>query len=924
MDYRANDPNFGARDPSAFLWNQLVSGEPVLLGIDSFRSPVVRIKDQILNAAFRNTFDKRAESASCFMLGNVQLLVEGDGIAVVIDQFCTDTVTPSASSRLQVPYKFKKGQSSERPTTKEDYLARIEEFHNDWVQQNLEFGASLECAVSLVLTARTKGPSCNLVAEAFTVDLPLRVVPLFAIPVIRNAVYESLRLSRNALPDFGFITLCGERLCLFAKNRLKEADLNFIGIWVSGIHSVQHPYVWWAGAQFLSNVHIASRLSGIFLIALFPTASSSVPGQALFYNCICTNVCKPRYQLWRGCASTSVSRVPTTTNKVITMALEKVACGKSSENFEWAAEEFAAKCSIDSNRNTQPMQGMPRRDATSPNCGTWPQPSAPIANVPINTNPSVPDVSFYGSSPYYQQSGQPAAVFPAETTDFSQRSTIPLMSPTERNFGMGYSPEQLQYQAMPLNYPSPPLQYAGYAANNPLPAHTQHAVPSANSSNAPHFLGATGTVASASSPAPYPPTGGQNAPQFPANKNVNIQDMQPPGQQAGNCPRERLPSDGSPGASPEVYELIRRQDQQLSELKMQIQLLLEGQRRKSIGEGDGTREQNGSPRPPERLSVGLEKEQHTPNASDASTMTETASSPPRRQPPSFDAGTQTDDPKEGSRCTLCGRCSPPRTLNHASPQMLGRPYEDHEQDDKAYTLFFPEKAQKKKGGRARQGTANAFHADQRSHSTAVKRGGHVPVGSSNPCSAISVDNSKGYTYGSPHQGFESSQHTVSFCEDVSVLGKVGSGGDSTAKSTLETFIHPRLKYQTLHLNDSSVYRSSGSDLSFQANCIAQKYCTSAKNFGAPQPSPAALGERKKKGPQGLLKHVLEQEAQKKVGQEVFSEYEESNAVSFATREYLKNYGLLDDGRQGGWDDDDEEVDDRVLNISELKKLPKLL
>lgn len=107
----------------------------------------------------------------------------------------------------------------------------------------------------------------------------------------------------------------------------------------------------------------------------------------------------------------------------------------------------------------------------------------------------------------------------------------------------------------------------------------------------------------------------------------------------------------------------------------------------------------------------------------------------------------------------------------------------------------------------------------------------------------------------------------------------------------ETFIHPRLQFEEgPQLQQSSI--AGRDELSFQAERISQKYCPRSS------PRPAA-------GARGLV-----------------------GPLSVSTQAYLRNYGLLDSaatsegavaGRGGGG-----ESMERILDISALKKLPKLL
>lgn len=391
---------------------------------------------------------------------------------------------------------------------------------------------------------------------------------------------------------------------------------------------------------------------------------------------------------------------------------------------------------------------------------------------------------------------------------------------------------------------------------------------------------------------------------MPTNFSAQMQNLPPVNNLPESYNVERRFETGRPNSSPEVYELIRRQDLQLSELKMQIQQLLDVQHcqpRRSIGDQDQDRNQDGRPR----------KELHTANTS---TMTETYLSPPEaaHQLLLLDMATQTDYTKNSSQCPLCGRQSPQQAMGST----LKQTQQQEERDDEEYTLFFPEKAQRstrtEKPGS--QKVANAFFVEDK-----------LAFGSSAASGRPVSGNTCRTPFGkSPQRRLESTQHTVSFSGDVSVQGlRCESTG---AKSTLETFLHPRLDYQTLVLNESRDMRGGG-DLSFQANCIARKYCPAAPS-NVSKHSPPALGERKNKGPHGnaLLRQVLAQEAQKKAAAraEASTTIDDTNGVSFATREYLKNYGLLDDGQQSTREGYEEDVPENILNISELRKLPKLL
>lgn len=58
------------------------------------------------------------------------------------------------------------------------------------------------------MVGRTRGPSCELAVQLAIPQLPLRLVPLFPIPVLRTGVQDALTAPHAAaLPDFGCASL---------------------------------------------------------------------------------------------------------------------------------------------------------------------------------------------------------------------------------------------------------------------------------------------------------------------------------------------------------------------------------------------------------------------------------------------------------------------------------------------------------------------------------------------------------------------------------------------------------------------------------------------------------------------------------------------------------------------------------------------
>ncbi|KAH7970471.1 hypothetical protein HPB49_007488 [Dermacentor silvarum] len=191
--------------------------------------------------------------------------VKSGGVVIILDQLPGCTPSPLRPNVIQVPCKT---------------------FEDAWDYASLECGLGFSLAVIVDLAARVKGPSCDLTVTAVTPLLPLRLVPLFPIPVLRSGVQDTLSSPHAAAPpDFGFVTLCGDHLCFHFKHQLEDGGFNFIGV--------------------PKDIFVVCILSRQAAAAMTP---GKVPEEVLFYNCLCQSHANLHFQLWQGAATTSVAR----------------------------------------------------------------------------------------------------------------------------------------------------------------------------------------------------------------------------------------------------------------------------------------------------------------------------------------------------------------------------------------------------------------------------------------------------------------------------------------------------------------------------------------------------------------------------------------------------------------------------------------
>ncbi|KAG0435910.1 hypothetical protein HPB47_018245 [Ixodes persulcatus] len=241
-----------ASSTSSFLWNQLVSGKAVALGLDVCRKPLVRLKEQALNAAFRVSLDRSATEAPALQ-GTV--CAEKNGITVLLDQLSSGgAALPSGTVHAAC-----KKPGEHREPTREERLASLTALCHDWQRVPLEEGLPLVlCAPHVEVRCCARGPLCTVSVDLLTTSVPLRLVPLHPVPVLRSGVQD--RPPGNG-PDFGFAALCADRLCFLFKHQLGSRDLPLVGVWVSGVDSIQHPFLWLVCAQFLTSRRPFSRAS---------------------------------------------------------------------------------------------------------------------------------------------------------------------------------------------------------------------------------------------------------------------------------------------------------------------------------------------------------------------------------------------------------------------------------------------------------------------------------------------------------------------------------------------------------------------------------------------------------------------------------------------------------------------------------------
>ncbi|KAK3265399.1 hypothetical protein CYMTET_25915 [Cymbomonas tetramitiformis] len=134
------------------------------------------------------------------------------------------------------------------------------------------------------------------IAFAGVIALPaptMRLVPLHPLRICDTGLSRSLRAAQRSnaagpIPASGYLTLDQARKLLPLMDTEPRAfDLPLVGIWVSGVSNVHHPYVWAALQRFLYNTRLQDKVmsQGAFMLQLYvkgepnPTCYDCIVGE---------------------------------------------------------------------------------------------------------------------------------------------------------------------------------------------------------------------------------------------------------------------------------------------------------------------------------------------------------------------------------------------------------------------------------------------------------------------------------------------------------------------------------------------------------------------------------------------------------------------------------------------------------------------
>ncbi|XP_023217213.1 SCL-interrupting locus protein homolog isoform X2 [Centruroides sculpturatus] len=220
-------------------------------------------------------------------------------------------------------------------------------------------------------------------------DMEFLTAPIPRIPILQTALSNKLLNSKNEMQT-GFVSMDKTRnLVMLLENDPKVFRFPIVGIWVSGIPNIFHPFVWASCLRYISCLKYSERLCfppEMFIVILY----SSLYDNPEFYDFVTrSGTCRLSYDLYTGSTATSLARVPVVESKVTKIELSKIA-DRTKLEFLNATEERLKEMSAEKNEKERERRIADNVDV--PQICPHPQQIRII-----NPKPTVPDLSLSDS-----------------------------------------------------------------------------------------------------------------------------------------------------------------------------------------------------------------------------------------------------------------------------------------------------------------------------------------------------------------------------------------------------------------------------------------------------------------------------------------------------------------------------------------------
>ncbi|XP_022800831.1 uncharacterized protein LOC111338596 [Stylophora pistillata] len=286
----------------SILWNRTAQGDTETLHLTTKRNVRLYINEKTLHLARRHA-NQNKSSSECFLVGSVSVDSKEDSIDVTVDRFDPgrEVMIKQGTGKVKrkvpttvvpgdhiVPITLIQGLSG----AENSVTHTTEEFQRTF---QVQFGrissqetVSLSHLVSLKVCCQSHGDDDEIIINvncgAIAMGTKICATPVVAVPIIPTALARNLsgplRLSEvQGVPKCGYLTMDHTRkLLLLLESDPKAVSLPLLGIWVSGIYNIHHPFIWACCLRFLHSAALQQRVFAppdSFLLLLYSPVKST-------------------------------------------------------------------------------------------------------------------------------------------------------------------------------------------------------------------------------------------------------------------------------------------------------------------------------------------------------------------------------------------------------------------------------------------------------------------------------------------------------------------------------------------------------------------------------------------------------------------------------------------------------------------------
>ncbi|KAJ7383820.1 hypothetical protein OS493_025692 [Desmophyllum pertusum] len=260
------------------------------------------INEKTLRLARRHV-NQTKSSFECFFIGGISVDSREDSVDVTLDRFDPGREVMVNNGTVKVKRKVPttvvpgdhvvpitliqglSGAESSVTHTVEEFQKAFQVLFGRISSQE---SMNLSHLVSLKVCCHSHGGDDEIIinVNCGTITMATRIcaTPVAAVPIIPTALARNLsgplRLSEvQGAPKCGYLTMDHTRkLLLLLESDPKAFSLPLLGIWVSGIYNIHHPFIWACCLRFLHSTAIQQRVfapPNSFLLLLYSPVKST-------------------------------------------------------------------------------------------------------------------------------------------------------------------------------------------------------------------------------------------------------------------------------------------------------------------------------------------------------------------------------------------------------------------------------------------------------------------------------------------------------------------------------------------------------------------------------------------------------------------------------------------------------------------------